>query len=217
MLNVYCISGMGVDGRLFKNLKLDNCILHHIKWKAPLKNETLPAYAMRLGEEIDASKPFALVGVSFGGMNCIEIAKQMKPVKTFVISSCKKSNELPFRIRFWRFFLPLLKLSDKFYIQGSYLMRGQFGVTGKEQTERFMEMLRAAPHHYFGGAIACILKWKNEIVPDNVIQIHGTKDKILPVRRIKCDYRIEGGSHYMIVNRGREISEIINKELEKMI
>jgi pimeloyl-ACP methyl ester carboxylesterase len=214
MLNVYCISGMGVDGRLFKNLKLKNCRIHHVNWNTPLKNESLPDYAMRLAEQIDTSQPFALIGVSFGGMCCVEIAKRLKPVKTFVISSCKVSKELPLKITFWKNLAFYKFLKDSRYIFGAMLVKKQFGVNGKEQAQKFLEMLRSAPKNYFRGAVQCIMTWKNDVVPESVVQIHGTDDQVLPHKRIKCDYKIKGGNHFMIVNKADEINEIINKELE---
>lgn len=217
MLNVYCISGMGVDGRLFRNLRLESCSIHHISWLTPHKNESLPDYAMRLADHIDTTKPFALVGVSFGGMCCVEIAKRLNPVKTFVISSCKKNTELPFRITFWKY-LPVYKyIKDAWFVSSAMLVKKQFGVTTKEQKEKFIEMLKAAPPDYFSGAVHCIINWKNDVVPESVIQIHGTNDQVLPHSKIDCKYKIKGGTHFMIVNRAAEINEIINKELEGLI
>ena len=217
MLNVYCIPGMGVDGRLFKNLELAHCNIHHIKWLTPLHNESMAGYAMRLSEQIDTSKPFALAGVSFGGMNCVEIAKHLKPVRTFVISSCKRNSELPLKITFWRKFSLYKRLSDQHYIDGAMLLRGRFGVKGEEQSARFLEMLKTAPHNYFSGAVHCIMSWKNDEVPAGVVQIHGTADHVLPIRRIRAHHVIKGGTHFMIVNRAKEISAIMDKELESFI
>jgi hypothetical protein len=214
MLNVYCISGMGVDGRLFKNLRLEHCDIHYIKWETPHKNESLPDYAFRLSTQIDTSKPFALIGVSFGGMCCVEIAKRLSPVKTFVISSCKRNSELPPKITLWKYFAIYKILKDALYIRGAMLVKNQFGVTGEDQKLKFLEMLKTAPKNYFSGAVHCIITWKNEIVPESVVQIHGTADQVLPHKRIQCDYKIEGGNHFMIVTRAKEINEIINKELK---
>lgn len=217
MLHVYCISGMGVDGRLFKNLKLNGCMIHHLKWITPLRDEPLSDYAMRLSRSINTSEPFVLVGVSFGGMCCVEIAKQLHPVKTFVISSCKKCDELPLKILFWKRFKVYKKISDKLYIKGAFLLRRRFGVASKEQSQKFMQMLQAAPPNYFSGAVHCIMDWKNNIVPGNVVHIHGTTDRVLPFQNITCDYTIEGGNHFMIVNRSREINEILNRELAQFV
>jgi surfactin synthase thioesterase subunit len=217
MLNVYCIPGMGVDGRLFKNLQINNAKIHHIKWLTPLKNEQMREYAIRLSEQIDTSEPFVLVGVSFGGMCSVEIAKYLNPVKTFVISSCKKSNELPLKINFWKNFSLYRKLSDAIYIKGAMLVKKQFGVTTKDQSDKFLEMLKSAPENYFSGAVHCIMNWKNDIIPDGIIHIHGTADRVLPHKKINCDYKLVGGDHFMIVTRAREINEIIKKELEEIL
>ncbi|MCE3280052.1 MAG: hypothetical protein K0S44_2243 [Bacteroidetes bacterium] len=214
MLNVYCISGMGVDARMFKNIKLHDCNILHIKWNTPLKDESLPDYAMRLAVQIDTSKPFALIGVSFGGMCCVEITKKLNPVKTFVVSSCTVSSQLPLKITLWRYLSVYRYLKDKRYIMGAMLVSKQFGVTTKEQKKKFLDMLRSAPPNYFSGAVHCIMTWRNDIVPPQVVQIHGTKDQILPHKKIDCEYKIKGGSHFMIVTRAKEINEIINKELE---
>jgi hypothetical protein len=207
---------MGVDGRLFKNLKLKDCNIIHVKWLSPLKNESLPGYAMRLSAQIDTDKPFVLIGVSFGGMCCVEIAKRLKPLKTFVISSCKISKELPWKITLWKNLAVYRYLSDARYITGAMLVRKQFGVQGKEQKQKFLEMLKAAPDNYFSGAVHCIMSWKNETVPESVVHLHGTADQILPHKKIECDYKIEGGDHFMIVNKAKEINEIINTELNNL-
>lgn len=213
MIPVYCIPGMGVDKRLFKNVAPQTAELRFIEWIEPQRDETLASYAQRLSKQIDTSAPFALMGVSFGGMCAVEIAKVLHPVKTFVVSSCKTSAQLPFKITFWRHFKMYKKLSDQRYIKAALFLRKQFGVTGAEQTQRFSGMLHAAPANYFSGAVHCIVNWENEIIPTSVVQIHGTSDLVLPYLKTKYDYTIGKGSHFMIVNRAAEISAIIDKEL----
>ena len=218
MLTIYCIPGMGVDERLFKNIKLNNCEIRHIKWLTPDKNESLASYAIRLSEQIDTTRSFALLGVSFGGMCAVEIAKQLNPVKTFVISSCKTSDQLPLKLTVWKSFSLYKNMSDKLYIKCALLVKKAFGVSSGEQAQRFKEMLNAAPKNYFSGAVYCIMNWKNEIVPSSVVQIHGTADHVLPIRKIKnAKYIIERGTHFMIVNRAPEINTIIDKELESYL
>lgn len=215
MLDVYCIPGMGVDARFFKNLRLSNCNIHHVKWITPEENESLKSYAMRLSVQIDTSRPFALIGVSLGGMCSIEIAKQLKPVKVFVISSCKKSSELSWKVLFWKKLGFYHFLSDEIYIRGALLVKKQFGVRTEEQKQKFLDMLRSAPKNYFRGAVHCLMTWKSEEVPANVIQIHGDADLVLPIKNIKnCDHIIKGGTHFMMVDKANEINVIINKELE---
>jgi hypothetical protein len=215
MLTVYCIPGLGINEEVFRNLDLENCDIRYIKWITPLKNERLPEYALRLAEQMDTSQPFALIGMSFGGMCAVEIAKKYKPVKTILVSSSKTCAEIPLNMRMWAQF-PLYKnFNDTFYKSAAINIKSLFGVKDKEQGERFERMLNSAPENYFAGAIHCLLTWDNKEVPENLVHIHGTSDLVLPYQKItKCDYTIKDGTHFMIVNRSEEINAIINAELK---
>jgi len=100
--------------------------------------------------------------------------------------------------------------------KGAMIVKKQFGVFSEEQKNKFLEMLNTAPQNYYVGAVNSILNWENISYPDNVIHIHGTSDKVLPNRKnVKYDYLIEGGTHFMIINRAEEINKIINEELKE--
>jgi pimeloyl-ACP methyl ester carboxylesterase len=72
-MNIYLISGLGADKRVFSKLGFStNHVIKHIEWIKPNSNEDLSSYARRLARQIDESKPFFLVGVSFGGMIAVE-------------------------------------------------------------------------------------------------------------------------------------------------
>lgn len=206
---------MGVNEGIYKNLKLKDCNLIHIKWLTPFKDEPLPDYAIRLSKQIDITQPFALMGVSFGGMCCVEIAKKLNPAKVFLVSSCKTITELPGNLKIWSK-VPLYKrLSDNTYIKGAMFFKKKFGVSGKEPSKKFKEMLNTAPKDYFKGAVHCLLTWENQEVPKNTIHIHGTADQVLPYKNsMNCNYSIQGGTHLMIIDKAEEISEIINRELK---
>lgn len=213
---VYCIPGLGVNKQLFKNLQLPHFNISFIDWITPVKNEILPAYAMRLAEQIDTSKPFILIGVSFGGMCAIEITKQLSPVKTILISSSKTKIENPSRLRILSF-LPLhYLLSDSLYLKGAWILRRLFGVHAGIAKE-FKASLTPPPENFFARAVNMIVHWKNKTVPANVIHIHGTADRVLPYKKsVRYDYTIEKGSHLMILDRGEEISRIITSSLHSL-
>lgn len=216
-LNVYCIPGLGVNAFLFKKLRLPDCNIFHISWQSPIKNETLPRYAMRLSQQIDTSKPFVLIGVSFGGMCAIEIAKVLQPLKIILVSSCKVHTELPIALKALKYIPLHLLLSDALYLKFTGLVKHRLGVT-KELNEEFKEMLKWLPVNYFSRTINMILHWKNETIPSGVVHIHGNADHVLFYnKKVHYDYTIEGGSHFMIVDRAGEINEIINKEQLKFM
>ncbi|MBU2045171.1 MAG: hypothetical protein KJ712_00395 [Bacteroidetes bacterium] len=102
MINIYCIPGLGTDERLFSKLKLKNAEIEFITWVKPDKKDDITSYAEKLIPQIDLSLPFALLGVSLGGILAVELSSKINPQKVFVISSLKSSKEFPFYIRFFK-------------------------------------------------------------------------------------------------------------------
>lgn len=208
-INVYCIPGLGTNPVLFKYLDLPDFNIIFVQWLSPLKKETLPEYAMRLAKQIDTSRPFALLGVSFGGMCAIEIAKQLHPLKTILISSCKTCKELHPLLKPLKFFPIHFLIPEPWYILLARLAKRRFGVT-KEMKKDFFAMMTRPPENYFVRTVNMVSHWENKEIPERVIHIHGNADKIIPFReRIMYDYVLDKGSHLMILDRAEEISEFI--------
>jgi hypothetical protein len=69
------------------------------------------------------------------------------------------------------------------------------------------QILNDTDSRFLKWAINAIAHWKNSDKPSG-IKIHGNNDKVLPLKT-DADYVIEGGGHFMIVTRGKEISELI--------
>jgi surfactin synthase thioesterase subunit len=214
MFDVYCIPGLGADDRLFGQLKLENCTIHHIRWIPMLPEESMEQYALRLSQQIDTSRPYILLGVSMGGMISIEIARVLDPLCTILVSSCTNSAQLPLKVTFWKNLALYKLLDDKRFIAGAMLMKGQFGIEDGPMSQLFLDMLKSAPKDYFRRAVHAILNWTGKDVPERVIHIHGDKDNILPYAKIvKCDHVIKDGDHFMVMKRADEVSAIINEIL----
>ena len=80
--------------------------------------------------------------------------------------------------------------------------------------EMIEEMIGEADIEFNEWAVDQVIHWKNEEVPANLTHIHGTSDRIFPNFYIKDALWIKGGTHFMIVNRAKEISKIIRNELD---
>src|SRR5262245_48050637 len=91
---IYCISGLGADEKAFSNLRLNGYELKYIPWLRPHKREKIEEYAKRMSASIQHDSPI-LLGLSFGGMIGIEIAKQMPLQKLIIVSGIKSTSELP--------------------------------------------------------------------------------------------------------------------------
>jgi pimeloyl-ACP methyl ester carboxylesterase len=210
MQKVYFISGLGADKRIFSFLDLSFCEPIFIDWIPPLPAESLEQYALRLRLQIPEEHPI-IVGMSMGGMLATEMAKQDPQSRIIIIASNKSAAEFPPRFRIGKW-LPLYKwvpgaVSKRFMLSSQWLL----GPKGVEQKKLLRQVIRETDTRFTRWAIGAILRWKNTMVPANVIHIHGTADKVLPFRRVKADYVISGGTHVMTLDAHQEISSILKK------
>jgi pimeloyl-ACP methyl ester carboxylesterase len=206
MKELYLLSGLGADKRVYEYLDLSAYKIHHIDWIPPRPNESIEQYAGRLSEKIGGNTPI-LVGVSFGGLIAIEIAKKRAIEKIILISSAKSRTDIPQGFNFTR------KLRLHRFIPARVLRNPNrivfwfFGVEEKWEKDLLRAIMRDTDVAFFRWAIDRIVNWSNETVLNNAIHIHGTKDRLIPFTT--ADYKIEGGGHMMIINRAEEIDEII--------
>lgn len=96
---LYIFSGLGADERVFQRLDFSGFSTTFIKWIVPQDTDTIEHYATRLLEQISTKKP-TLIGLSFGGLIAVEVAKQIDTEKVILIASAKTKNEVPFYYRF---------------------------------------------------------------------------------------------------------------------
>lgn len=216
MKTVYFISGLGTDRRAFAPLHLPDFI-HPIyaDWLPPLsKNEPIAHYASRMiSTYIHEAKPI-LVGLSFGGLMAIEIAKQIETEKVIIISSIKDCTELQ----------PLFRLTSKIglhrfmarynYKNPSFLTYFSFGAKSAAQKRRLKSLLNATSLDFVEWAAHQAANWQNRTHINNLVHIHGTKDLIFPIQRLKnVQYRIEGATHLLVGTHGEEVGKILAKEV----
>ena len=58
-------------------------------------------------------------------------------------------------------------------------------------------------------AMNAIITWKQKERPANLYHIHGSADKILPLKYTRPDFVIEKGSHFMVWTRAGEVSRLL--------
>lgn len=209
MNKIYIFSGLGVDERVFDNIDFSGLNISFVDWIDPLKNETFERYAFRISKDFE--KDSILIGLSFGGMLAVEVSKIIPVKKVILIASAKNKNELPK----WFLIAGKLKLNR---IVPTYLLKTTnfitnwlFGVTTSTEKLLLKNIIKDTDSNFLKWAINQIVNWKNLSVPQNCIHIHGTNDRILPMKHLKVNYQIKNGSHFMTVNKAKEIEVIIKK------
>ena len=61
-----------------------------------------------------------------------------------------------------------------------------------------------------------VLNWHHIERPDQLLHIHGTRDRILDCANTKADIKIAGGGHFMVFNRSAEVSKLISEKLKAL-
>lgn len=211
-MKLYFISGLGADSRIFKKLTISSAHkIVYIDWIVPITNETIQQYALRLSKKINTSEPFAIIGLSFGGMIASEISKLLQPQKTILISSISSHQQRPQQLSVFKI-LPLYKFIPKRFLN----MKQNFvfklmGVTTSEEQHLFSTMLQDTDITFFRWAVKSIIYWEQTEAIDNLYQIHGSADLIFPVKYIKPAYTIKNGTHLMIYTQAKEVSNILSE------
>jgi pimeloyl-ACP methyl ester carboxylesterase len=213
-MNVYFISGLGADKRAFERLKLsDNFSIHYLNWIKPNKKESLNEYAKRLTVSIDQSKPFALVGLSMGGMIASSMTQFIHPYKTILISSTACAKEFPPFLKLARFTRLYKIIPEAILDKPNFMVYWMFGAKNKKEKELMQHIVLSADVSFIKWGIGAILSWKNNIRPQNVFHIHGSADKILPIKYTCADVVIQNGSHFMVWTKAGEVSRLLGQAL----
>jgi len=223
------LPGLGANHRLFKNQTAAFPNSYAADWIDPLSAESLEQYAVRLAETIRTelakrpSAPVIVCGVSLGGMVAPYVARQLDAIGCVILCSIRGPKEFPrwcyLDWRFLRHCFPL-RVARIFTLQ--LFIKCLLLVPGLRQ--RFVEFevgqqITETPTHRLAGLSRMMFDWayrrREETEPPTfsgpTIQIHGTRDLLLPLRWTTPDVRISGGGHTLTLTHPREINEIIER------
>jgi pimeloyl-ACP methyl ester carboxylesterase len=212
--NIYLISGLGADERIFQNLDFGALTPIFIKWITPEKDELIQDYALRLTAQIKTEKPIIL-GVSFGGMLAIEIAKLIDCQEVIIVSSAKNRKEIPFYYRLLgrtngHKFIPI-----SLFKSANFLTYWFFGMRKKREKNLLKSILNDTDKTFLKWAINAIVNWQNETIVHNLIHIHGASDRVLPIKnKNELTAIIPNGGHLMVFNKASELNKILREILD---
>lgn len=213
MKHLYFMPGLGASSRIFEylNLPSDKYTCHFLEWLTPLAlEESISNYAHRLCLEVKEPNPI-LIGVSFGGIIVQEMAQFLKPQKTIIISSVKSEKEFPKKFGIIKV-AKLYKLFPTSYVNSiGGFVKDKFGIKFKKRIELYEKYQIRLDAIYLDWAFKTILNWKKHQEIDNLYHIHGDADAVFPSKYIADFILIKKGTHVMILNKAKEISNIIQE------
>ena len=208
-MTIYGISGLGADERVFQYLELSQKI-EPIRWIKPKDGETIQSYARRLADQIKDDE-FILIAVSFGGLVAVELNKILKPKLTILISSADTKDDLRTIYRLIGQTNVIKFIPSQLLNPPRTLMYWLFGAKNKKL---LCEILDDTDLGFTKWAIMQLTTWTNTSRTARLIKIHGTKDKLIAYQPDIQTLAIENGEHFMIVDKAKEISQILEEKIK---
>jgi len=224
------LPGMGADHRLFKHQTAAFPNSLAVDWIDQQNGETLEQYAVRLAETIRTElekgppAPVIVCGLSLGGMIAPYVARHLDAAGCVLLCSIRNPKEFPRQYYFdWQLmrYCHPLRVARTFVIQRIarflLLFPGLLQrLVASEEVDVFRQMA-AMPTRRFAGLARMMFDWAYRRREDSetpcfsgpVLQIHGTRDPLLPIRLTTPDIRIPGGGHTLAATHSEQINEIL--------
>lgn len=216
MNKLFFISGLGADKRAFNRIEeFKDYQKVFIDWKPNHKNESIRAYSNRIFEDETVQPNDIIIGLSFGGLIAIEIAKSFNTKNIILISSFRDNNDLkPFlklllktRLHFFmpKFRTPIL----------SAFLKNWFNVASANGVNLLNEMANNTD--------PILMKWSMKQIrlakfeEQEFVTIHniiGDEDKLLSPWKNNNTYPIPNAGHFMVYENAPEINKILRKIIE---
>lgn len=217
------LSGLGADRRLLRpqeSLPLRVVILDWIEHR---RRDTLATYGRRLIDRIDVAPPFFLGGVSMGAMLALEMSRWVNPEAVFLISGARSNREIRPLLRvlgrfvgtapLWGKTPPLVTRPLGAFIAKHLLF--SHGQLTRGIREACAEMGRDCSPSFVRWGCRATTTWpgaENGRAP--VYHIHGENDRVFPLRRVRPDYVVRGGSHLINLTHAEEVNAYLREKIE---
>jgi len=210
-MNIYLIPGLGADKRMYApQLKVlpHAIVLEHL---APVTNENMTQYAMRMAQSIDTSLPFSLVGTSLGGIVAMELSRILKPERVVLLATVKNRSEMPGLIRAMSLLNLHRLISGSQFKNFNQLLVKRLDSRGDSPAAAVIsQMTNDASAEFIDWAVNAIVNWyPPETYPSDIVHIHGTKDQLFPIHKIKNAIPIQNGSHVMNMTMSYEVNKAL--------
>jgi pimeloyl-ACP methyl ester carboxylesterase len=206
---VYFMPGLAASSTIFEYIALpeDQFEMVLLDWFLPENKETLQQYALRMTKQIKHENP-VLIGVSFGGILVQEMSTLIPTRKTIIISSVKSNKEFPARMLLAKKTMAYKLIPTSLVANIETLVRYAFGenIVAK-RIKLYEKYLSLREKSYLDWSIENVISWSRTKPDENVVHIHGDKDGVFPIDKIKNCIVIKGGTHIMIINKFKWFNE----------
>lgn len=212
----YILSGLGADQRVFDRIDFGDFAPIFIPWETVEPNQSFESYVQQLSKQVKTPDPI-LIGISFGGMVAQEMSRLFENCPVLIISSVRTRSELPWMMRMSGKVGLHQLIPIRLVLKNKGMNHWFFGTKTEREKETLDQILTDSDPVFTKWAIRSITNWqRSEKIPAKVLHIHGDADRIFPIKNVRPDYIIPGGTHFMTVSKHEEVSKVIREALEKL-
>lgn len=210
MTKVYALAGLGADIRLYRNIELPSEYeLVPVNWIPPNNCQSIAEYAALMKGHFHFQESSIFMGVSFGGMIAQELAHLCNAKSLILISTITDRGDLPILMKSASD-LRIHKFLTKDFLNSLAWLGDKFTSKSREGRELFYSMLKESDPELLTFGAKAILKWNPPGIDVPFVRIHGSRDKVFPLKKNWGAAVIKDGNHFMIFDKGAEISQVIN-------
>lgn len=214
---LYLLKGVGSTDEVFHFLHFDECFKPVVvQWVHPYQDEKISDYAVRLLPQITDPEPI-FIGLSFGGIIANELSEHFEHAKVILISSVKNKSELPFIVHLGKYKNILKLFSTKYLKRYTFIQNLALKVYAPKHRPVVEKMIKQLDTEFNDWAIESAIHWTKTTSPKHYIHIHGTDDILFPISRIQNPIKVQGGSHFMIVEKSEQVSNHIRYALKELL
>jgi pimeloyl-ACP methyl ester carboxylesterase len=211
MPKIFLISGLGANETAFDKIGDLPYDKTYVNWLVPEKKETIEHYARRLIEQYNIQSEDILIGLSFGGLLSQKIAEMNGNQTVILISSFRDKNDLrwPFKLGLK---LGLYKLQPSFRIPFIDETAIGFLNSGTRESKVVLKkMLISTDYKVSKWSLYQIaLARRQNSISYNMFLIIGNADRMVRSWDTANKWEINNGSHFMVYDKGKEVTNIIN-------
>ena len=146
-----------------------------------------------------------------GGIMASELASLHQDAPVILIASAKCKEEIPPYVRAMKNLKPQKWLPIRSIKKTLLQLKPEKTHPSPWHYTLFRDMLLDTDPVFMRWALGQIAAWDRDDPPKNFIHFHGTEDKLFPIQYIKNHTPVEGGKHFMIVEKAPEIASKIEE------
>lgn len=201
------LPGMGADARMFQAQQLAFPQLVVPTWIAPEPRESLTHYAVRMAERCSPGGDCFIGGASFGGVVALEMACLIQPRACILIGSLRDPAGLPHTYRWLKSMSGVTHCAPTAARVGLWTIGFALGSVSRG----ILRQLSDADGRFLSWATRALLDWQPSpgVSKLNVVQIHGDRDWLLPLRLCCADRIVPQAGHLLSITHPQEMNDSI--------